>query len=740
MRPNGAAADGEPERELRPPDAIETEEPEDIQERIELYLAQHGDDGRIDPLRRLGRLRQEYERRRRERDGLESKAMGEPRWVSLGPTNGAGRMTSIAPHPTILGTVYAGAAGGGVWKTEDNGASWKPLTDDLPDLAVGALAIAPSSPDTIYLGTGAPIGWPGIGLLTSSDGGATWVLPEAVIASAFYRISVHPSRPGELVAGTPEGGLRSVDGGRTWTSFIAGVAVTDVVRSGADPGVLYAATQSSQIWRSEDGGVSWDLRSAGIPAAGVRLSLAISPSRPQTLYAECEISGIAHIYKSTDGAATWADLDSVRGDPRFQHFMGRLGGWANTIVVSPESPDLVIAGGVAAIRSEDGGASWSSVSPTHADFHDLQFQGSTLWLANDGGIWTSPDGGATVAERNSGLVTRQYYSVANDPSHRNRVLAGAQDNGTSQRTDAGGTEWRSLGGGDGFECAVDVRSPNVLYVSSQYGTLERLTDSGDGTVAPAIITPPYEDGEARRFHTVVTLDPGAPAAIYMGSSRVWRSTDAGDSWVPLPTTTDAATWNPDGVSTIAVSPSDPMILMVGKGASVYRSINGGQSWSKVDTGLPGATVNKIAIDPANASVAYAALATTSGTSVYLTSDGAAHWEPRSTGLPPSAALVIRGDPTDPNVLFCGTEIGVFRSADRGASWSLFGAGLPATSVQDLQISEDGSLIRVATYGRGVWELEAQPDRSRSPVLLTPFPGDPRTVRVGARSSSVEPTP
>ena len=132
-------------------------------------------------------------------------------------------MTSIAPDPATPGTVYAGSAGGGVWKTTDDGATWQPLTDDLPDLAVGALAVAPSAPDTIYLGTGEPNGMPGIGLLTSSDGGATWVLPTEVVANFFYRISVHPEHAGDIVAGTDAGGLRSTDGGATWTGFLQGV-------------------------------------------------------------------------------------------------------------------------------------------------------------------------------------------------------------------------------------------------------------------------------------------------------------------------------------------------------------------------------------------------------------------------------------------------------------------------------------------------------------------------------------
>src|SRR5262249_11265540 len=172
-----------------------------VRARVELYARQHGDSGPEDSVAHLRRAREQYERRRSPGGAFEPKSAAASEWTSLGPTNGAGRMTSIAPHPTLAGTAYAGSAGGGLWKTEDSGASWTPLTDDLSDLVVGAVAIAPSSPGTIYLGTGEANGTPGIGLLVSSDGGSTWTLPDAVIARWVFRISVHPGNPLELVAG-----------------------------------------------------------------------------------------------------------------------------------------------------------------------------------------------------------------------------------------------------------------------------------------------------------------------------------------------------------------------------------------------------------------------------------------------------------------------------------------------------------------------------------------------------------
>ena len=288
-----------------------------IRDRVRLYLERHGERGRIDPELRLKAVAREYARHRAEKLALRPSAEGpkDGTWVSLGPTNGAGRMTSIRPHPTIAGTYYAGAAGGGVWKTTDGGTTWTPLTDGIHDLSVGALAIARSSPNVIYVGSGEG-GYafdfvPGIGLLTSTDGGETWSFPSSVVATTFYRISVHPTNPLDLVVGTNQGGLRTTDGGATWTSVIPKDIygdVTEVVRHPTNPDVLYAATwcvancstRVARVLKSTDGGSSWSDKSAGLPGAdppptpafrfNERLSLAISASNPSVLYAATAIT------------------------------------------------------------------------------------------------------------------------------------------------------------------------------------------------------------------------------------------------------------------------------------------------------------------------------------------------------------------------------------------------------------------------------------------------------------------
>ena len=707
--------------------------PDVIGDRIKDFRRRHGMDADdFDVNQRLQLVRQNYEAREAEKTSelLHPDTIPGTRWVSLGPTNGAGRMTAIAVHPTISGTIYAGAAGGGVWKSTDSGVSWVPLTDSITDLSVGALAIAPSSPNTIYLGTGEGNqngdGIPGIGLLKSTDGGQTWQFPSSVVATNFSKISVHPTNSQELVIGTDSGAYRSTNGGQTWTGAMQGFhRVFDIVRHPSSPQVLYATDRSTGILKSTDGGLTWVAKNNGLPAAFPdRMSIAINQSNPLILFAAgATQDGISHIYKTIDGGETWLDLPGISADPNLQRFFGYQSYYDNTITISPSEPNTVIAGGVFYVKTTDGGATWATTfqctnSCVHVDAHDLQYQGATLYIANDGGIWSTNDNGQSSTNRNAGLVTRQYYTVANDPVNRNRIFGGTQDNGTNRRLDTSSSNWTSPLGGDGFDCAVNPNSPETAYGTIQYGLIFRTYNAGTTPYFETDITPNYPPGELAAptggFYNHLTMDPNNPSVLYTGSYRVWRTTDGGDSWSPLPTTvTNGYTWPMYGPALVMVAPSDSNVLFVivpcGTCTAYFRSTNGGTTWVGLPaTGLPeiGAIFGGREIDPHDPNIIYLTsyFANTSP-HVYMSTDGGASWVPRGNGLPAFSTHVIRVDPTDSNVLFCGTDVGVYRSTDRGLNWTRFGTGLPAVSVYDIRIMADGSTVRVATHGRGMWELQ-----------------------------------
>lgn len=728
------------------------------------YILRHGIAGRVDPESLLEAMRVYQDQRAR---GAGTDGVGGTVWTSIGPNNNGGRMTSIAPHPTTAGTLLVGAAGGGVWRTTDSGATWSVLTDSVGNLAVGAVAYIPSDPTKIYVGTGENAynfdGITGIGLLYSSDSGAHWTLPSSVIAQRFFRISVNPGNPLEIVAATSSGLLRSTNGQNgPWTNpatiphdssgaLKAYGDVTDLVRDPSNSAVLYATTYDRGFWcdlfgcgnpnnwfsprvmKSVDGGATWSESSSGLPTSSSsarvsRMSIAIAPSSPSTLYAAFDQYGansgntLSYVYKSTNGGASWSPT-ALSGVANANGYLGTQSWYDNAIVVSPVDPNTAIAGGVYYVKTTDGGATWTTatLANIHVDCHDLRYDNAnTLFVANDGGVFSSTDNGSTTTNRNANLVTEQFYTLAMDAANRNRMFGGLQDNGTQRRPDAAGTNWDFVFGGDGFDCQVNADAPSQVMMSWQGGNLIRsqnATASADSFVV-TYRNPPWPAGEGTPFATKVVADPNAPATLYTSTYRLWKSTAFGDGWAPLPTTTtDGSSWSTTLISAIAIAPGNSQIIMVSKFDAVFLSTNGGTSWTQVISGLPPSrNVNSIAIDPTNSSTAYAALAGTTTNSLYYTTNGGASWTARGSGLPLFSAQCVRVDPTDPTTLYCGTDVGVYRSTNSGASWSPFGTGLPAVSVYDVQILKDGTILRAATHGRGVWELTVTSPTNHAPSV------------------------
>ena len=728
------------------------DESRSILERIKLYQERHGVMGALDSGQMLERTRWGYERWLAAEHHRLVKNTTTDGWVSLGPSNGAGRMTALAPHPTTNGTVLAGAASGGVWKTTDHGQSWRPLTDGLTDLSVGALAYAPSNPETVYIGSGeAGLGGffvPGIGLLRSSDGGESWFLPQPgeVVAEQFFALSVDPRDDDSVLAATERGLFATTDGGVSWDLRLNQAdlyGVTEILRSPSDPDRLWTALWCfshcpdgfARVMTSPDGGITWEPATDGLPDALLnnpianRIALAVAPSDDQVLYAAINTSEntpqgpAVAIYRSSDGGTSWADTS----DPGA--YLLSQGWYDNAITVDPTDPDVVVAAGVWYVRSSDGGASWTTMDPItagdwmgtdtlpHVDGHALAWQAGALWLGCDGGVWSSDDQGATWTGHNDGLVTRQYYGLDIDPIRPDRVLGGTQDNKTNLRLGPENGDWEWVLDGDGFESAINPLVPDLVY-GTIYGTL--VFRSYDGGFVWQNISP-STGGDLNPFATPLTMRSDLPWHLFTGSSRVWRSTDAGSSWQSLGTEVSNGDWSILVVRAIAVTPADDQRIMIGKGSEVYSSTDAGSSWraSPMTT-----MVNSVALSPHDPDLGFAGLARTpSGEAPLLrTWDGGLTWHPASTGLPPFAVQVVRWHPLDPDLAFAGTDVGLYRTSDGGLNWAAVGDGLPAVSVHDLKIAEDGSRIVAATHGRGIWELRlADPPVGESPTVVIEGP-------------------
>ncbi len=466
-----------------------------------------------------------------------------------------------------------------------------------------------------------------------------------------------------------------------------------------------------KLLRSNNGGRKWlDVTALVALAPGWEpFSIAYAPTTVGLLYLAAIGKAGTQIHSSGDGGATW----QLVGTSASFNF--------GSLIVSPTNSQLLFGGEVGCIASTNGGAAWTAPplagTPPHADVRQLCYQRATrgvnLYLATDVGVFMTPDHGATCVARNGGLVTAQFFSVAIDSRDPNRTFGCTQDNGSWTRPETGGPVWTQVLGGDGsIGCEEDPAAPAIAWISSFLGStggiVFRTANAGSAVAAFTNVDLVAPQAELVNAFPAMTLS-GPPTTAYLGTYRLWTSV-GGAAWQALPTTTtDGSKWSSALISCISVCKSVPSVILLAKIGSnfysldsVFRSIDGGQTWRRAQAGLPDAYIAGIAIDPDDPDVAYAALCHRTAETVFRTIDGGASWGRRGRGLPLGFHChVVRFDPK--GGLYAGTDIGVYRSTDDGAHWHRFGDLLPNCMAHDLRVLPNGP-TRVATFGRGVWEL------------------------------------
>ncbi len=703
----------------------------------------------------------------------------------------SGLVNAIAIHPSDPGTIFIGPAGGGIWRSKDAGATWTPLTDSIGPTAIGAIAVAPSDPRRIYAGGGSgrqSLGGyaPGPGLLASTDGGDTWTLTASSPGGEFWFLRVDPSNPRILLAGTDKGLLRSTDGGDTWTKTLAAAGdawANALAVSPTNPAVMLAATfrpgvesfqggacvvpssstyRPGRLWTSTDGGQTW-AENVNLPGSAPsvkrsRVELASAPSDPTVVYAliametvdangcadDQNLGDLYDVAKSTDGGGTWSALgaaDALRALANEQMY------YASVISVDPRDARTVWVGGLDNYKSADGGVTWKHASGwvnappkapyVHADQHVHLWapDGSILYLGCDGGIFSTTDSGASFANLNRGLATFQFYSVCQSPAAPGVVMGGAQDNGSSLRK-ADGT-WSHVIGGDGIGCLLHPTNPLQVLGSIYDEAIYRSTDGG--TLFGSVSIRPAA-GDSTYFYTKLVQDPSVPEHVLTSTARaIWESLDGGGTWKSA-----TQTLLPSGVTIweFSVSPADPKAVAVASsGGRTFFSSDGGATFSAGAT-LPVNTLSAIRFDRANPRNLWvaSAIAAPGVERVFASSDAGATWAAIShtgkpNGLPDVPVEALEQDPSDANVLWAGTYVGVYRSPDRGATWARYGTGLPNVPVMAIAILPDGSKMRVATFGRAMWEIALvalPPDQP--PTASIDLPAGSPTLDAGIASA------
>ena len=676
-------------------------------------------------------------------------------WNWLGPGNIGGRVRSILIHPNFPNIMWVGSVGGGVWKTTTGGASWFPLDDFMPNLAIACMVMDPSNPDIIYAGTGEGYGngdaIQGAGIFKTMDGGASWAqIPSTASANFSFvnRLAISPTDSQTILAATANGVFRSTDGGASWNNAWLSAALGRVPLTFATLDLAFDPSDASKCIASgmrfalysSDGGMTWKA-ATGLPApTGLqgRVELAYALSNPSTVYASVD-NNSGEVYRSTDGGQSYSRRSTGDG------YLEDQGWYGNCIWVDPTNPNRLIVGGINLWRSTDGGANfthitdWRVANSIHADQHIIiqppSFDGNTVntvFVGNDGGVFRASDIFASFppsigwTELNNNLGITQFYSAAGDPSN-GRVIAGAQDNGTVRYNPADGTEgWDEINGGDGGFCAVDpTHSPDPSYVYGEYIYLQIFRSvnggsqpvdiyNGDGTRKIDDAGEPAEgQPDKANFIAPFILDPNHLTRILAGGLSLWRSSDSlFTTWsaikAPIGPPSPPGTRCANCISAIAVAPGNSDIIWVGHNdGSVYVTVNGtadNPNWTQVGFALFSGHrfCTRIAIDPSKLNRVYVTFGGFTRGNVWRTDDGGTTWADISHNLPqaPVYSLVIA--PHAGNFLYLGTEVGVFASSDYGGTWSPNNDG-PA-NVQVRELSWMSTTLIAATHGRGCYSI------------------------------------
>ncbi len=712
---------------------------------------------------------------------LNSATFGAIEARNIGPAVMSGRITAIEGVNTDPKTLYIGTAGGGVWKSTTGGATVEPIFDKYPQ-SIGALAIDQSKPQTVWVGTGesnmrnsVSIG---LGIYRSTDAGRTWSHMGLEKTEHIAKIVIHPQQsnivyvaaPGPLWCDSPERGLfKTTDGGKTWEKVLyvdERTGCADVILDPRNPDVLLAAMwevrrtpysftsggPGSGLYKSNDGGKTWRKLTNGLPSPPFgRIALALAPSAPDNMWAivESEKTGL---YISSDGGETWK-YQSANENVTARPF------YFSTLVVDPKDPKRVYRPAFSLSISTDGGYSFSEGGRTsgwvHADHHALWINPNSpnhLYLGTDGGVYMSLDYGVSWTMLKN-LPVSQYYQVSVDDQDPYCVYGGLQDNGSwrGPSRSRGGIEngdWVDLYGGDGFWVQPDGQNPDIVYCESQGGNMVRV-NLRTGQNKP--IQPQERPGDPKyrwNWNTPIVKSPTRPNVLYCGAQFLFKSTDGGDSWErisPDLTTNDTlkqkqyasggltvdntSAENHCTIYTIGPSPLDENLIYVGTDdGNLQVTRDGGKTWTRLNpnaAGIPeGTWVSRITPSRHDRNRVYATFDRHAygdmRTYVARSDDGGQTWRPlyHSDELKGYAHVIIE-DLKNPDLLFLGTEFGLYISIDGGQNWVQYKSKFPEyVAVRDLVIHPRTQDLVIATHGRGIFIIDdISPFRRLTPELL-----------------------
>ncbi|MGE0561109.1 MAG: WD40/YVTN/BNR-like repeat-containing protein [Flavobacteriales bacterium] len=698
----------------------------------------------------------------------------------IGPALMSGRVSDIEGHPKNSKVIYIGTAGGGVWKSNDGGVMFNSIFDDYCQ-SIGCVAIDPNKPDNVvWVGTGET--WTrnsvsvGDGIYKSNDGGNTWTKMGLEKSDRISSIQINPKNSDEIYVGVlgalwgdseERGVYKTIDGGKTWEKIFYidnKTGCSDLVMDPNDSKIMYASFWeyrrtawsfnsgglNSALYKTIDGGKTWNKIHNGYPAGKLgRIAVAIAPSNSQIVYSviETEKPEKNGLYRSEDGGASWKHLNADFGLVVRPFYFSR-------IVVDPKNPDVLVKAGLFGSISKDGGKTFKGLGAMHPDIHDIWFDvndSEKLFSATDGGLYRSLNQGTTM-EQIENLPICQFYHIAVDNQEPYNIYGGLQDNGSwfGPSASPGGVEardWEVIGVGDGFRVYPHPTDPNIMYSEMQgaenvwrYDAKKRQTR----TIQPL----PVEGDPKLRFNwnAAMTTSPNKPDRFYVGSQFVHRSDDKGDNWTKISpdlTTNDKTKQqqeNSGGLSkdnsgaenhctifTIAESPLDAQIIWAGTDdGNVQVTQDDGKTWTNVTPNIKGLPANTwcyhIEASKFGKGTAYAVFDghTKNDKNAYAfkTTDFGKTWKSIVTNDVYGFARSLQEDLENENLLFLGTEFGLYVTVDGGLNWSKFTNNMPATAVHYLEMHPKTNDLIMGTHGRGIIIIDdISPLRQIKPEML-----------------------
>ncbi|MFH0992347.1 MAG: hypothetical protein V1799_20295 [bacterium] len=715
------------------------------------------------------------------------------KWQFVGPTNISGRCTDVdvvAPKGKNY-TIYVATASGGLWKTDNEGTTWSPVFDQAASTAIGDVAIAPSDPNCIWIGTGEAnifrSSQAGIGVYKSVDAGKTWLHMGLADTYTIPRMVIHPKNPDivyvaasghEWTTNAERGVYKTMDGGKNWQKILYindQTGANDLVMDPNDSETIYVTTWQrirlkwndprntpdyggSGIHKSTDGGKTWKPMNNGLPSAKHRgrIGIDIARSNPKVVYTYVDNYELAReltdedrandygtpsagfikgatIYRSDDAGASWKQTSGMTPEmKRFMEGHSATYGWVfGQIRVDPNDENTIYTMGLGLNVSTDAGKTFKPLRGMHGDHHGLWIDpenSSYLMNVNDGGIYVSYDKGKNWRSYTDRIPVVQFFNIAYDMDTPFRVYGSVQDHGSYRgivdlsrgRNAVPVQRFDSAPGGEGSSHAIDPADPAIVYSAGFYGTITR-SDVVKRT-SKRLLPRTFDDEAKLRGEWIAPfiISPHNTNIIYHGMQYLFRSLDRGDTWERISpdltynTASEMGDISYHTLTAISESPLKYGLIYVGTDdGKVHVTKDGGKKWEECMEGLPYQKwVSRIV-----------ASSYTLGT-VYMTQNGKREddftpyvwkstnlgkaWTDISKGIPMGPVNVIREDPKNRNILYVGTDCGVYVTTDNAKTWQVLGGNLPMTYVHDLVVHPRDNMIAIGTHGRGVWVIDATP--------------------------------